>query len=115
LQSFWPIPQWQPDEPAQRFRARGDTISFQGFGGLLLQPAPNIRPGETSAILMISTDATAYGAGVLTIVNSGSTQISSFAPSAVPEPGVFSLTILGISAALLAGQRTLSKRSQFQS
>jgi hypothetical protein len=93
----------------------GDMISFQGFGGLLLQPAPNIRPGETSAILMISTDATSYGAGVLTIVNSGSTQISSFAPSAVPEPGVFSLTIVGILAGVLAARSKPSERSQFQS
>ena len=94
----------------------GDTIEFQGFGGLLANPAPNIRPGDISAILMISTDATAYAAGAVTFIDGGSTVISSFGPSAgAPEPGVLSLTMFGIFAGVLARRRALTKRSQFQS
>jgi hypothetical protein len=59
--------------------------------------------GQTSAILMINTDAKSFTAGTIGLIDGGGTTLAGFAPVAlVPEPGSLFLlggTILGLGGA----------------
>ena len=73
--------------------ANGGTIGF-GFGPL----AGKIDKGETSATLVIQTNATAYTAGSVTTQNGAVYTTASFAPTvaAVPEPGTYVMIGAGL-------------------
>ena len=68
----------------------GDTVGFQ------MGMAPNgILPGATSVALLIETNATAFHAGNLNMIDGGTTTVAAFAP--VPEPAAGTLLLLGIT------------------
>lgn len=71
----------------------GGTIGF-GFG----PGSGQINPGETSASLVIRTNAVNYTAGSVTTQNGAVFTTASFAPTggAVPEPGTYLMMGLGL-------------------
>ena len=60
-----------------------------------------IGPGQTSAVVVVATDATAFSRSGSVLINSGSetplTIGNLFAPAAVPEPATLSLLALGLA------------------
>ena len=65
--------------------ASGKNVAFQ-FAG--------VPGGQSSAILMIATNATAFGAGNVSFINEGTATLTNvFAPVSAPEPS--SLLLLG--------------------
>jgi hypothetical protein len=66
----------------------GNNIAWQ-FAGT------DLAPGATSAILMIKTNAPAFGPGNVSFINEGTATLTNmFAP--VPEPGTVALLALGL-------------------
>ena len=63
----------------------------------------NINPGETSAILLVATNAVSFGAGWATVQNGGPASTDTVRSFQVPEPASMGLTLLGF--AVLAGIR----------
>ena len=78
--------------------ANGDR-GLLGTIGFNFLPADNgkIDPGQTSYTLIVRTNATAYTAGVMGIVNGTGTFAAGFQP-AVPEPGTMALLASGLLA-----------------
>jgi PEP-CTERM motif-containing protein len=72
----------------------GDVVGFN------FNPpdAAKILPGLTSNVLVISTNATAFAAGNVSIIDGGTTTVASFQParSTVPEPTSLLLVIGGL-------------------
>lgn len=59
----------------------------------------NLRPGESTTLLIIQTDALAYNLGNAAIINGGTANTSTFVPTTVvPEPSTFALATLGLMA-----------------
>jgi hypothetical protein len=67
-----------------------------------------IQPGQTSAILIVSTDAKSYTSGFSSVIDGGVTTVGSFEPAAVPEP--ISFALVGGGLLLLGGIRRSVKR-----
>ena len=70
----------------------GDVISFD----FALFGAIGILPGEGSEILTVRTDVPFYAPTIASVINSGSAEVQSFAPGAVPEPA--SMALIGLFA-----------------
>lgn len=68
---------------------------------LLLSPFPNLQdnllPGQSTAMLIIQTDAWAYDRGNAAIINSGTANTAALVP-VVPEPSTLALAALGLMA-----------------
>ncbi len=68
---------------------------------LLLTPFPNLQdnllPGQSTVLLIIQTDASAYDRGNAAIINSGTANTSTLVP-VVPEPSTLALAALGLMA-----------------
>jgi hypothetical protein len=78
----------------------GDTISwdFVNPGGL-----DTLTPGDTTALLVVETNATNYNPGLLSAIDGGSATVDGFAAAPVPEPGA--LTLLAATSWLLGARR----------
>jgi hypothetical protein len=61
----------------------GDVIGFSFFP----PDGAKIQPGQRSAILIISTNATNFALGTTSIINGGVAMVSAFRPSAPPPGG----------------------------
>ena len=68
--------------------ASGTTIDFKFTP---FPAGPTIPPGQSSAILIVSTLATQFTRGNTTVQDGGSAIVASFQPSAVPEPATYAL------------------------
>jgi hypothetical protein len=79
---------------------RGSPARVVGFqfepGGTL---TGKIDPGETSDILIVRTNATAFSSGFMGILNGTGATAPAFQPSAaIPEPGTIALLASGLLA-----------------
>jgi hypothetical protein len=62
-----------------------------------------IAPGQTSDILVISTNATLWIAGNAAVIDGGTQTVAAFQPTSIPEPGT--MLLLGGGLLALAGIR----------
>lgn len=82
--------------------ADGSVIGFSFYPPT--GPPTELAPGDTSYVLIISTDATSYQAGNASIIDGGTDTVAAFEPgSPTPEPATLGLLGLGLIA--LAGFR----------
>jgi PEP-CTERM motif len=77
----------------------GDVVGFQ------FNPpdSAKVLPGTASNVLVISTDATSFTAGNVSVIDGGVTTVAAFEPATIPEPGT--LQLLGAGVAGLAAIR----------
>ena len=68
--------------------------------GFNFPAAGGVAPGDCSAVLIVETNATAYTAGTLNIIDGSVASVASYAP-AVPEPET--IILLGAGLVALAG------------
>jgi hypothetical protein len=66
-------------------------------------PPTEIAPGDTSYVLIISTNATSYEAGNASIIDGGTDTVAAFQPGTTPEPA--SLGLMGLGLIALASVR----------
>ena len=81
-----------------------NTASTVGFGFSVPPLFALIRPGTTSMVLMIETNAINFQLGKASVIDGSATTVDAFGPAPakpVPEPG--SLALLGSGLAALAG------------
>jgi hypothetical protein len=64
----------------------GDIVRFD-FAGL--------PPGASSTLLVVQTDAAVFAPTIASVINAGSAQVLSLAPTPVPEPSTLALALLG--------------------
>ncbi len=85
----------------------GHTIGFSwaATGGLLA--------GQTSDLLMIDTNASRFTTGTLAVINSQTSDLSAYEPSAVPEPPTWAMMLLGFAGLGVAGYRGSRKSTAF--
>ena len=81
----------------------------------VLADGNEINPGETSLVLVITTNATTFVAGSATVSDGGVASVSAFAPTAIsgaPEPATFGLIGFGVFTIAIgsAGRRVLAAR-----
>ncbi len=82
--------------PASSTRSSDGNIVNFGF-------VPGFDDGQSTAILVIETNATSFTTGQFSIQDTGDHSVSSFEPITTPEPG--SLVMLGFGLLGLAGLR----------
>jgi hypothetical protein len=78
--------------------ATGDSIDFW-YG--LFGAGPLLNPGQTSDWLLVQTNATIVDGGGMSLIDSGSTNVFTYGPTAIPEPAT--LIMLGSGLVGLAG------------
>jgi hypothetical protein len=83
----------------------GHTIGFSWA------PTGGLLAGETSDLLMIATNATRFATGSLAVIDSETSDLTGYAPSAVPEPATWALMLLGFAGLGVAGYRRPRKAS----
>ncbi|HEY1781310.1 MAG TPA: hypothetical protein VGG79_12935 [Roseiarcus sp.] len=85
----------------------GHTIGFSWAetGGLLV--------GDTSALLFINTNATRFVPGTLAVIDSQTSDLSGFQPSAVPESATWAMMLIGFAGLGVAGYRGSRKSAPF--
>jgi hypothetical protein len=74
-------------------------------------PSPNIQLNQTSALLLINTDATRFTAGTIPISDGVTATGVGFAPASVPEPSAVVLSLIGLVPLGLAFRKRLSARA----
>jgi hypothetical protein len=77
----------------------GHTIGFSwaSTGGLLAS--------ETSDLLFVDTNATRFTAGTLAVIDSRTSDLDGYEPSAVPEPATWAMMLIGFAGLGVVGYR----------
>jgi hypothetical protein len=85
----------------------GHTIGFSwaSTGGLLAS--------ETSDLLFVDTNATRFTAGTLAVIDSRTSDLDGYEPSAVPEPATWAMMLIGFAGLGVAGYRGSRKSAPF--
>jgi hypothetical protein len=83
----------------------GGTVGFT----FNFPPFPGILPGQTSTVLVIQTNATAFNAGNFNVIDGGVSTVSTFQPAPVPECSTTILLGLGMIG-LIAAYKVLGRR-----
>ncbi len=85
----------------------GHTIGFSWAetGGLVV--------GDTSDLLLIDTNASRFIPGTLAVINSQTSDLMGFQPSAVPEPATWAMMLIGFAGLGVAGYRGSRKSAAF--
>ena len=85
----------------------GHTIGFSWAetGGLLV--------GDTSDFLLIDTNATRFIPGTLAVIDSETSDLAGYQPSAVPEPANWAMMLIGFAGLGVAGYRGSRKSAGF--
>jgi hypothetical protein len=88
----------------------GDRNSVGDVVGFNFNPpdAAKIQPGQISDVLVISTNATQFGAGDVSVIDGGTMTVASFEPKGSPTPEPSSLLLLGTG--LLGAASVLRKK-----
>ena len=79
----------------------GIVVGFN-FGPL---PGDRILEGTTSAVLVISTNATMYTIGNASIIDGGTATVEAFQPAAIPEPSTAMLVCAGLASVVVGLKR----------
>jgi hypothetical protein len=76
----------------------GDRNSIGDVVGFSFNPPDSrkVQPGQVSSIFIISTNATKFTSGNLSVIDGGTTTVASFEPTPVPEPTSPLLLIGGV-------------------
>ena len=72
-----------------------------------------IKPGQVSSVLIISTNATNFTTGIASLIDGGTVTVASFEPttaSSVPEPASFPLLCGGLVALIGIRSRAKTRR-----
>jgi hypothetical protein len=79
------------------FPITADRSAIGNIVGFSFNPpdGAKIQPGQTSAILIISTNATNYTNGFSSVIDGGVTTVASFQPAAAPVPEPATLCLFG--------------------
>jgi hypothetical protein len=90
----------------------GDRNSIGDVVGFSFTPPDSrkVQPGQVSSVLIISTNATNFTIGNLSVIDGGTTTVASFAPAAstpVPEPTPLLLLIGGVIGLAVRRLRSL--------
>jgi hypothetical protein len=85
----------------------GHTIGFSwaGTGGLVA--------GATSDLLLIDTNASRFTTGTLAVIDSQTSDLSAYEPSAVPEPATWAMMLIGFAGLGAVGYRGSRKSAGF--
>jgi hypothetical protein len=81
-----------PSEMSRTLALGGDTVGFT-YG------APPLSAGQTSAVMVVQTNAPSWSATTFKIIDGDVANVTSFAPA--PEPATLSLAGVGVAALLL--------------
>jgi len=95
--SYSSVPGFVPIVPpslSSRSSGVGDVVRFHFI-------TPALSPGLSSALLVVQTDAHVYASTIASVINAGSAEVASLAPTPVPEPAAAALIGFGLLA--LAG------------
>ena len=80
--------------PSYMDRQTSDVVGF-GFLPAPLGPG-TLNPGNTSALLVIHTDATLFQPSFASVIDGTVTSVASFSPAVIPEPGTMTLLATGL-------------------
>ena len=77
-----------------------DRTEWRPISGIEDPRRDRVLAGSTSAVLVISTDATQFTVGNASIIDGGTATVAAFQPTAIPEPSSALLVCAGIFSAV---------------
>jgi len=85
----------------------GHTIGFSWA------PSGGLLAGDMSDLLMIDTNATRFTAGTLAVIDSETSDLTAYEPSAVPQTATWAMMLIGFAGLGVVGYRGSRKSATF--